>query len=81
MEGESIVGIQEICPEVVAAINESALARAAEKRRVAEGLEGLTGEGSEDILDNGHETAPVEDSSLDMEIKEPQDSTNDQDEI
>ncbi len=81
MEGESIVGIQEICPEVVAAINESALARAAEKRRVAEGLEGLTGEGSEDILDNGHETAPVEDSSLDMEIKEPQDSNNDQDEI
>lgn len=81
MEGESIVGIQEICPEVVAAINESALARAAEKRRVAEGLEGLTGDGSEDILDNGHETAPVEDSSLDMEIKEPQDSTNDQDEI
>lgn len=81
MEGESIVGIQEICPEVVAAINESALARAAEKRRVAEGLEGLTGEGSEDILDNGHETAPVEDSSLDMEIKEPQDTTNDQDEI
>ena len=81
MEGESIVGIQEICPEVVAAINESALARAAEKRRVAEGLEGLTGEGSEDILDNGHETAPVEDSSLDMEIKEPQDSANDQDEI
>lgn len=81
MEGESIVGIQEICPEVVAAINESALARAAEKRRVAEGLEGLTGEGSEDMLDNGHETAPVEDSSLDMEIKEPQDSNNDQDEI
>ena len=81
MEGESIVGIQEICPEVVAAINESALARAAEKRRVAEGLEGLTGDGSEDILDNGHETAPVEDSSLDMEIKEPQDSANDQDEI
>lgn len=90
-EGELIVGLQEICPEVVAAINESAEARAAEKRRADEAAEGIIS-GSDDImtndidgatmdssiLDNGHESGPGEDNgSLDMDLPEGEPSPGD----
>lgn len=64
-DDEVIVDIQEISPEVVASIDEAADARAQEKLRVSEAEMELSS------FENGKETAPTEDNSLDMDIPEP----------
>lgn len=51
-EGEVIVGMQEISPDVVAAINESAEARAAEKRRLEDAANGVLPDDGETPADD-----------------------------
>lgn len=88
---ESIIGIQEIPPAVVAEINESAEARAAEKRRVENGEDAaavdanVEGMADDAMLDNGHESGPVQDGSdsLDLDVgeSEAQEKHDDNDDI
>ena len=77
-EGEDIVGLQDIAPEVVVALNETAEARAEEKRRQEQGItssaETISAESvaiAGDTID-GAEEAPAGASDLDFEPEEHQ---------
>ncbi len=77
-EGEDIVGLQDIAPEVVVALNETAEARAEEKRRQEQGItssaETISAESvaiAGDTID-GAEEVPAGASDLDFEPEEHQ---------